>query len=70
MSFTHVGIFVSGAVRHRWLTIRLTEPPIFLVSASSPFMQSLKKRGWFVFLLLLFHSMNHWGHYGETPKHL
>lgn len=23
-----------------------------------------------VFLLLLFHSMNHWGHYGETPKHL
>lgn len=32
------------------LTMRLTEPPIFLVSISSPFMQSLKSK-WFICLI-------------------
>lgn len=45
-------------VSHACLTIRLTEPPIFLVSISSPFMQSLKKKC--IFLIpLQFHDIKH-----------
>lgn len=56
-SFSRVEMFINLLLRYSngcWaerLTMRLTEPPIFLVSISSPFMQSLKSK-WFICLIL------------------